>query len=689
MQKVVNKVVSIKQSPKLLAITFAVVFGIIGAVYLLISSAATAPTILTPSSGATTLGLVNIEVSTGSRSKSLQGFVYVNGIKMPGKLTYLTSRKYVYKELDGSTGLNMMQFDKGNVQIVAELGGAKGAPITVNNTGTTRIANPYDGLTYARKFTVRGVIDLPTLPTTAKLVVDGAELPGNIVPLPNGWVYQNPDNTYDPTLAPGTHTLQLNIDTNKYKSWPVKVVVSDTLEVKILSPTAGQTGLPTTIDPGFKIDNPQTSIKLLVDGQYLNGSIQYLPTLGGWKYRNQDGTAGVNLANGVHTMQVDNAGAKSAVVNFTVGTTTTITAAPPTTTASINRFSLWLGTGQTGGPKSITDAINDAVNSHAKMARVEATIPYQSKWNFSGYDSLLAVAKAKNVQVMYLFDYTPQELFPTYNGAVVKDLWGSTSPSASIHSFPRNPVLQDKWVTYAMALVDYSEAHYPGVVGAIEWGNEPNGWEFGSQHAQYPVRPADYASLLKKAHTALKAKYPSIVSVAGGTSPSTTNKVGGGTEGLATDSFTSVAPATWTRVINGVTEKHTGWYDLLKAAGVQPGTHFDHIAGHFYDTTIDSNWSQPFDKLWAVWSGPQVWATEQSASSNSAERANTSEATQATWWQTNLDAWKTKGTQAGVFFAFCNYDRNTTDLFGYYGLRKGDGTPKQAFTVYSSRNGQL
>ena len=392
MQKVVNKVVSIKKSPNLLAITFAIVFGIIGAIYLLISSAATAPTILTPSSGATTLGVVNIEVSTGSRSKSLQGFVYVNGIKMPGKLTYLTSRKYVYKELDGSTGLNMMQFDKGNVQIVAELGGAKGAPITVNNTGTTRIANPYDGLTYARKFTVRGVIDLPTLPTTAKLVVDGAELPGNIVPLPNGWVYQNPDNTYDPTLAPGTHTLQLNIDTNKYKSWPVKVVVSDTLEVKILSPTEGQTGLATTIDPGFKIDNPQTSIKLLVDGQYLNGSIQYLPKLGGWKYRNQDGTAGVNLANGVHTMQVDNAGAKSAVVNFTVGTTTT--SSTTTTTSPTTTGGTW---GDHMGV-SMMVMTNEYIDKTAALGVKWIRMSVESGWGFD--QNLMNYAHSKGLKVL-------------------------------------------------------------------------------------------------------------------------------------------------------------------------------------------------------------------------------------------------------------------------------------------------
>ena len=75
------------RSPRALAIVFAAVFAVIGVVYLLISSAATAPTILSPSNGASTIGVTNIEVSTSSRSKTLQGFVYVNGVKMPGKLT--------------------------------------------------------------------------------------------------------------------------------------------------------------------------------------------------------------------------------------------------------------------------------------------------------------------------------------------------------------------------------------------------------------------------------------------------------------------------------------------------------------------------------------------------------------------------------------------------------------------------
>ena len=43
------------------------------------------------------------------------------------------------------------------------------------------------------------------------------------------------------------------------------------------------------------------------------------------------------------------------------------------------------------------------------------------------------------------------------------------------------------------------------------------------------------------------------------------------------------------------------------------------------------------------------------------------------WWQTNLDAWRAKGPKAGVFFAFCNWDRVTADQFGYYGLRRADG----------------
>ena len=482
--------------------------------------------------------------------------------------------------------------------------------------------------------------------------------------------------------------------------------------VKVTSPAMGATvaGAVTLVSDGgvgtYSGWNP-VNVSFQVDGVNLGNATSH--TSAGWSLV-WDST---KVSNGFHQIAATAYSAKgrsyrSPAVNVTVAnstagatpvtTTTTVpatttTTVPPTTTttvpvASITRFSGWLGTGQTGGPKSITDAINDATNSHAGLARVEATVPYQAKWNYAAYDALLAAAKAKGVQVMYLFDYTPQELFPTYNGAVVKDLWGSSSASASIHSFPRDPALQDKWVSYAMALVDYSESHYPGVVGAIEWANEPNGWEFGSQHGQYPVKPAEFASLLLKAQTALKAKYAGIVSVAGGTSPGTTNKVGGGTQGTASDSYTSVSPATWTRVVNGVTETHTGWYDLLKAAGAQPGTHFDAIAGHFYDTTIDSNWSQPFDKLWAVWSGPQVWATEQSASSNPAERAGVSETTQATWWQQNLDAWHTKGAKAGAYFAFCNYDRNTSDLFGYYGLRRGDGTPKPAFSIYAARNGR-
>lgn len=484
--------------------------------------------------------------------------------------------------------------------------------------------------------------------------------------------------------------------------------------VKVTSPAMGSTvrGAVTIVSDGgvgtYGSWTP-TNVSFAVDGVNLGNATSR--TSAGWSIvwdstRVGDGfhqitataysTKGRSYRSPAINVAVANSSGSSTAVTTTTTTAppaTTTTTAPPTTTTTVpaspvTRYSGWLGTGQTGGPKSITDAINDAVNTHAGLARVEATIPYQGNWNYTRYDALLAAAKAKGVQVMYLFDYTPQELFPTYNGAVVKDLWGGSSPSTTIHSFPRDPALQDKWVAYAMKLVDYSESRYPGVVGAIEWGNEPNGWEFGSQHAQYPVKPTEYASLLGRAHTALKAKYPSIVSVAGGTSPGTTSRTGGGTQGTASDSYSSVSPATWTRVVNGVSETHTGWYDLLKAAGAQPGTHFDAIAGHFYDTTINSNWSQPFDKLWAVWSGPQVWATEQSASSNPAERAGVSEATQATWWQQNLDAWKAKGTKAGVFFAFCNYDRNTTDLFGYYGLRRGDGTPKPAFDIYAARNGR-
>lgn len=396
------------------------------------------------------------------------------------------------------------------------------------------------------------------------------------------------------------------------------------------------------------------------------------------------------------------------VANGTTTTTvapTTTTTAPPTTTTTIasgitggggttldvNRYSGVLGMGQSSWKsteKHIIDAINDAPNSRARLFRVEASVPANSAWNYTDLDTKFAAAQANGVQVLLLPDYTPQELFPTYNGAAVHDLWGSTSPSASIHTFPRDPALQDKWVAYVMNLVVHAETKYPGVIGAIEWGNEPNGWEFGSQQGQYPFRPADYASLLKKAHTALKATYPGIVSITGGTSTGYTAKVGGGTTGTATDSYTSVSPATWSNPTN-----YTGWYDLLKAAGAQPGTHFDGITGHFYDTTIDSNWSQPFDKLWAVWSGPQVWATEQGATSNSAERSSASQSTQQTWVKQNLDLWRGKGTKAGAYIYFCEWDMashaSTTvgQGFGYFGLRDSTGAPKLAFAEFANRNG--
>ena len=380
------------RSPRTLAIVFAAVFAVIGVVYLLISSAATAPTILSPSNGASTIGVTNIEVSTSSRSKTLQGFVYVNGVKMPGKLTYVSSRKYVYKNTDGSTGLNMMQFNKGNVQVVAELGGAKGSPITLNNTATARFINPYDGLTYARKFSVSGLIDLPTTTaTTAKLLVDGAALPGSVVPRPNGWGYQNPDGSYDPTLATGSHTLQISLNNDAYKSWPIKVMVSDTLEVKILSPTEGQTGLANTIDPTFKIDNPQTDIKLLVDGQYLNGSVQYLPQSGGWKYRNQDGTTGINLANGKHTIQVDNAGAKSVIVNFTVGATTTTTT---TTTGPTTSGATW---GDHMGV-SMMVMTNEYIDKTAALGVKWIRMSVESTWGFD--QNLMTYAHSKGLKVL-------------------------------------------------------------------------------------------------------------------------------------------------------------------------------------------------------------------------------------------------------------------------------------------------
>ncbi|MBJ7282010.1 MAG: hypothetical protein JHD40_02740 [Acidimicrobiia bacterium] len=383
----------------------------------------------------------------------------------------------------------------------------------------------------------------------------------------------------------------------------------------------------------------------------------------------------------------------------TLPPTTTTTAPPATTTTTqpttvpvsnpssldVNRYAGSLGVGQTGGPKTVTDAINDRANHRASLVRVEATVPYQSQWNYARYDTILTAAKNNGMQVMFLFDYTPQELFPVYNGVAVKSLSGSSAANVTIHSFPRDPALQDRWVSYAMALVNYSQTRYPGVLGAIEWGNEPNGWEFGSQRGQYPMTPASYASLLLKAQTALKAQYPGVVSVTGGTSPGTTSKLGGGTTGGPNDSYTSVSPATW---VQGTTT-HTGWYALLKAAGAMPGTHFDHINSHFYDTTINSPWSQPFDSLWSVWSGPQVWATEQSASSNPLDnKASTTEASQSTWWSANLDLWHGKGAKAGAWFAFCLYDRQTTDTFGYFGLKNGAGVPKAAFSVFAARNGR-
>ncbi|MEY3361177.1 MAG: hypothetical protein RL531_896, partial [Actinomycetota bacterium] len=297
--------------------------------------------------------------------------------------------------------------------------------------------------------------------------------------------------------------------------------------VKVTSPAMGATvsGAVTLVSDGgegtYGTWTPAT-VTFQIDGVNLGNATR---TAAGWSLV-WDST---RVGDGFHQIAATASGAKgrsyrSPAVNVTVANSvggatvvtttttappaTTTTTAPPTTTTTVpaspvTRYSGWLGTGQTGGPKSITDAINDAPNTHAGLARVEATVPYQGNWNYTRYDGILAAAKAKGVQVMYLFDYTPQELFPTYNGAVVKDLWGGSSPSTTIHSFPRDPALQDKWVAYAMKLVDYSEARYPGVVGAIEWGNEPNGWEFGSQHAQYPVKPTEYASLLGKAHTAL------------------------------------------------------------------------------------------------------------------------------------------------------------------------------------------
>ena len=370
----------------------------------------------------------------------------------------------------------------------------------------------------------------------------------------------------------------------------------------------------------------------------------------------------------------------------TIPTTTTTTVPPlPATSLDINRYGGALGVGQPSGARSITAAINDNLNHHAPLVRVEAIVEYQAQWDYPRFEGILAAAKTNGMQVMMLFSYTPQELFPVYNGVPVVGYGGSSTPGAIVHTYPRDPALQDRWVAYTMTLMNYLETRYPGVIGAVEWGNEPNGWEFGSQRGQYPMTPASYASLLLKAQTALKAKYPGVVSVAGGTSPGTTSKVGGGSTGGPNDSYTSVSPAT---MIKG-TATHTGWYALLKAAGAMPGTHFDHINSHFYDTNIDTPGTTTFDSLWSVWSGPQVWATEQSASSSPLDnKATTTEAAQATWWSTNLDLWHGKGAKAGAWFAFCLYDRQTTDTFGYFGLKTATGVPKAAFSVFASRMGR-
>ena len=60
-----------------------------------------------------------------------------------------------------------------------------------------------------------------------------------------------------------------------------------------------------------------------------------------------------------------------------------------------------MGLGQTGGPKTVTDAINDRANNHAALVRVEATVPYQSQWNYARYDAILTAAKVNGMQVMF------------------------------------------------------------------------------------------------------------------------------------------------------------------------------------------------------------------------------------------------------------------------------------------------
>lgn len=406
---------------------------------------------------------------------------------------------------------------------------------------------------------------------------------------------------------------------------------------------------------------------------------------------------------------------------------TTTTIAPPATTFNPNRFQGVLGIGQSNSyslealdstgtkvsypAKGITNAMNDAVNTHAKLVRMEWMMPSNagastlSSTQLTAQDAHFQTAKANSLGVILLVDYTPS------------DLWNATfvgSPNAypsSGHTFPRDPAMQDKYVARTMMMIEHLQAAYPGTLVALEDQNEPNGWEFGSARAIAPFRPIDYVSLLAKMQTAIKAsnaKFPAVAPVlhlTGGPSTGTTSNTNGTSIGTPTSFFKSMAAATNT--LNGAT--HYGWYNALKDAGAMPGTHFDHITAHFYDKTIDSNYSMNFDKIWGVWAGPQVWATEQSKSVNPYYGADSeytpSPANQATWLSNNLTLWAGKGTKAGAWIAFCNYDRNTGldettitsatvastwgDAFGFYGLRDGTGAQYPSFTVFANKNGRV
>ncbi len=311
---------------KISSLLFMFVFVLAG-IYIVFSGYAShRPVISSPLAGSSILGVVPVNVKVDSSSKTLKGKLYINGLTMPGTFVYSRQYNYSFKSSDGTMGINLMTFNKGDLIIVAEIDGIKSAPITVKNTGTARIYAPYTNLTYARQFYMGAVIDLPVSPTSVKIAVDGVELPGKVISTIYGWLYQAADGTLTtPALNPGMHTIQYVINGGEFKSWPVSVNVSDTLVVKINSPTNGQTSLPSKVDPSMQIDNPQQNISLIVDGKTMPGAIKYLPFAGGWKYQNQDGSFGVYLPDGIHTLQIDNAGAKSAIIFISIVSSATST----------------------------------------------------------------------------------------------------------------------------------------------------------------------------------------------------------------------------------------------------------------------------------------------------------------------------------------------------------------------------